>query len=318
MRYASRTMSVLGIDAGGTRTMCVLADDAGQVLAEARGPGANLQSVGELEVEKVLHDLIAQAMGTSPAPAAICLGMAGVDRPQDAEVIRGILRRIGQRARVVVVNDALIALEAGVPGRPGTVVIAGTGSIAYGRSADGRGARAGGWGYVLGDEGSGYWLGRLALRAVLRAADGRGEQTDLTARVLAHYGVEKPRDLVREIYEGGTRPSAIACLAREVGAAADAGDGIAGHLVTVAAQELAKAVHSVASRLSIEAEPVVLSGGTLLGLGQLRRQVTRELSRLLPESRVVPLETDPAHGAVHLARAALSGALQLPAYNDAF
>jgi N-acetylglucosamine kinase-like BadF-type ATPase len=313
-------MSVIGIDAGGTRTLCVLADDDGAILAEARGPGANLQSAGELEVEKVLHDLIAQATGsfTLPSPVAICLGMAGVDRPQDAEVVRGILRRIGQRARVVVVNDALIALEAGVPGKPGTVVIAGTGSIAYGRDADGRAARAGGWGYVLGDEGSGYWLGRLALRAVLRAADGRGEQTALTERVLAHYGVERPRDLVRQIYEGGTRPSAIAALARDVGEAADAGDGIAGHLVTVAAQELAKAAASVAKRLATESEPVVLSGGTLLGLGQLRRQLTRELSRLLPSAAVIPLDAQPALGAVHLARAAARGALQVPAYDAAF
>ena len=162
-------MRVLGIDAGGTRTVCVCADET-TILSEARGPGANLQSAGELEVEKVLHDVIAKALDGGPAPGAICLGMAGVDRRHDAEVVQGILRRIGHRANVTVVNDALIALEAGVPGRAGTVVIAGTGSIAYGRDASGRGARAGGWGYVLGDEGSGYWLGRLALRAVLRAA----------------------------------------------------------------------------------------------------------------------------------------------------
>ncbi len=142
-----------------------LRDADGTAISEIRGPGANLQSAGELEVEKVLHDLIARAIDGGPAPGAICLGMAGVDRARDAEIIRGILRRIGHRAQVIVVNDALIALEAGVPGMPGTVVIAGTGSIAYGRNAEGRGARAGGWGYVLGDEGSGYWLGRLALRA---------------------------------------------------------------------------------------------------------------------------------------------------------
>jgi len=311
-------MNVLGIDAGGTRTVCVLADADGRAISEIRGPGANLQSAGELEVEKVLHDVIASAIDGGPAPGAICLGMAGVDRARDAEIIRGILRRIGHRAQVIVVNDALIALEAGVPGMPGTVVIAGTGSIAYGRDGEGRGARAGGWGYVLGDEGSGYWLGRLALRAVLRAADGRGEPTQLTDRVLAHYGVARPRDLVREIYEGGTRPSAIAALAREVGAAADEGDGIAGHLVTVAAQELAGAVYSVAKRLSIETEAVVLSGGTLLGLGQLRRQLTRELATRLPNAPVMPLMVEPAHGAVFLARAALSSTLRVPAYDDAF
>jgi N-acetylglucosamine kinase-like BadF-type ATPase len=197
-------------------------------------------------------------------------------------------------------------------------VIAGTGSIAYGRDNAGRGARAGGWGYVLGDEGSGYWLGRLALRAVLRAADGRGEATALTERLLAFYGVAKPRDLVREIYEGGTRPSAIAALAREVGAAADEGDGIAGHLVTVAAQELAAAAASVARRLSTEREPVVLSGGTLLGMDRLRQQVTEELAIRLPQAPVRPLQTDPAHGAVHLARAALTGTLRVPAYDAAF
>jgi len=316
VRFAG--MSLLGIDAGGTRTVCVLADETGQAISEVRGPGANLQSAGELDVEKVLHDIIATALNGGPPPAAICLGMAGVDRMRDAEIIRGILHRIGQRAVTVVVNDALIALEAGVPGRPGTVVIAGTGSIAYGRDADGRGARAGGWGYVLGDEGSGYWLGRLALRAVLRAADGRGEQTQLTERVLAHYGVARPRDLVRQIYEGGTRPSAIAALARDVGEAADEGDGIAGHLVSVAAQELAGAAFSVAKRLGTEREPIVLSGGTLLGLGQLQRQLTAELTRRLPDAPILPLGIQPAHGAVFLARAAATSTLRVPAYDDAF
>ncbi len=174
-------MLVLGIDAGGTKTVCQLADDQANVLAESRGGGANLQASGELEVEKVLHHVIDRALvNASARPAAICLGMAGVDRPRDADVVRGILLRIGHRAQPYVVNDALIALEAGVPGGAGVVVVAGTGSIAYGRDAQGRAARAGGWGYVLGDEGSGYWLGRHALRAVVRAADGRGRTTSLT------------------------------------------------------------------------------------------------------------------------------------------
>src|SRR5690606_18783722 len=103
-------------------------------------------------------------------PAAICLGIAGVDRPDDAAVVQGIMKRIGYKARVLVVNDALVALEAGAPGQPGIVIISGTGSICYGRNADGMAARSGGWGYVLGDEGSGYWIGRAALRAVLREA----------------------------------------------------------------------------------------------------------------------------------------------------
>ena len=172
---------VLGIDAGGTKTVCQLADEEGNVLAEARGGGANLQAVGELEVEKVLHQVMEEAIGDRPVvPAVICLGIAGVDRPDDATIVRAIMKRIGYKAKVIVVNDALVALEAGAPRQPGVVIISGTGSISYGRNAEGEAARSGGWGYVLGDEGSGYWIGRSALRAVLREADKRGPKTVLT------------------------------------------------------------------------------------------------------------------------------------------
>src|ERR671935_1648243 len=116
-------LHVLGIDAGGTKTVCQLATERGEVLAEARRGGANLQAVGELEVEKVLHDVMEEAIGTrTVVPAAICLGIAGVDRPEDAVVVRGIMKRIGYKARVLVVNDALVALEAGAPSKPGVVI----------------------------------------------------------------------------------------------------------------------------------------------------------------------------------------------------
>src|SRR4030095_12707011 len=99
-------------------------------------------------------------------------------------LVRTIMRRIGYKARVLVVNDALVALEAGAPRQPGGGIISGTGSISYGRHARGEAARSGGWGYVLGDEGSGYWIGRAALRAVLREADKRGPETSLTEMLL--------------------------------------------------------------------------------------------------------------------------------------
>ena len=117
-------LHVLGIDAGGTKTVCLLADEHGTVIAEARRGGANLQAAGELEVEKVLHDVMEEAIGARDVvPAAICLGIAGVDRPADTAVIRGIMKRIGFKARTIVVNDALVALEAGAPGEPGVVII---------------------------------------------------------------------------------------------------------------------------------------------------------------------------------------------------
>ena len=311
-------MLVLGIDAGGTKTVCQLADDQANILAESRGGGANLQASGELEVEKVLHQVIERALvNASARPAAICLGMAGVDRPRDADVVRGILLRIGHRAQPYVVNDALIALEAGVPGGAGVVVVAGTGSIAYGRDAQGRAARAGGWGYVLGDEGSGYWLGRHALRAVVRAADGRGRTTALTARVLAHFHVDRPQDLVWEIYGSGLKPTAIASLAVEVGAAAMEGDTLAEDIISAGAVELAGAAASVARRLSLERCPVVLAGGVLRGVAPLRERVVANLSRALPDAEARVLEVEPALGAVRLALSLAAGRPAIPTYVNA-
>ena len=311
-------MLVLGIDAGGTKTVCQLADEQANILAESRGGGANLQASGELEVEKVLHQVIDRALvNASARPATICLGMAGVDRPRDADVVRGILLRIGHRAQPYVVNDALIALEAGVPGGAGVVIVAGTGSIAYGRDAQGRAARAGGWGYVLGDEGSGYWLGRHALRAVVRAADGRGRTTALTARVLAHFHVDRPQDLVWEIYGSGLKPTAIASLAVEVGAAAMEGDTLAEDIINAGAVELAGAAASVARRLSLERCPVVLAGGILRGVAPLRKRVLSNLSRALPDAEARVLEVEPALGAVRLALSLSAGRPAIPTYVNA-
>jgi len=195
-------MHVLGIDAGGTKTVCLLADAQGAVVSEARGPGANLHAAGELAVEKVLHAVMESAIGDRTiVPAAICLGIAGVDRHDEARTVAAIMRRIGHKSRVLVVNDALIALVAGAGDDPGIVIIAGTGSIVYGRSAAGDAARAGGWGHMIGDEGSGYWIGREALAAVMRASDGRGPATALTAEVLEHFEIADVSYLPKIVYD---------------------------------------------------------------------------------------------------------------------
>src|SRR5882762_9352784 len=174
-------MHVIGIDTGGTKTVCLLADEHGAIVSEGRGPGANLHAAGELAVEKVLHEVMEEAIGDRMVgdrpilPAAVCLGIAGVDREDEERTVRAIMRRIGYKSRVLVVNDAIIA---------------GTGAIVYGRNAGGEAARAGGWGHMIGDEGSGYWIGREALAAVMRGADGRGPATALAAEILAHFDIE--------------------------------------------------------------------------------------------------------------------------------
>src|SRR4051795_5237556 len=271
---------VIGIDAGGTKTVSLLADEGGTIVAEARGGGANLQAAGELEVEKVLHRVMEEALGDGTiVPAAICLGIAGVDRPDDSAVVSAIMRRIGYKARVVVVNDALVALEAGAPGQPGIVVISGTGSISYGRNVKGEAARAGGWGYVLGDEGSGYWIGRAALRAVLRQADRRGPLTQLTNLLLEHFEVPQAQDLIHEVYHGTLRPAAIAALAQCVQKAFSAGDAVAIGILRGAADQLESSALSVARRLEMIGSefPFVLSGGIFKAVPWLEEELTRRL-----------------------------------------
>jgi N-acetylglucosamine kinase-like BadF-type ATPase len=308
---------VLGIDAGGTKTVCLLADADGRVLSEVRSSGANLQAVGELEVEKVLHDVMERALGDRPVrPDVIGLGIAGVDREGDAAAIRSIMRRIGYQAKVVIANDALIALVAAINHDPGVVVIAGTGSIAYGRNAQDEAARAGGWGYVLGDEGSGYWIGRHALRAVVRQADGRGRPTRLTPYVLEHFGVARPQELVREIYHRNLRPSSIAAVSRTVQRAADEGDEVALSILTVGARELAGSAASVVRQLSLADSEFafVLAGGTLRAVPRLAADLEALLGELAPRAAIVRLEREPALGAVAIALAEARGEGRLPVY----
>ena len=308
---------VLGIDAGGTKTVCQLADERGEVLAEARRGGANLQAAGELDVEKVLHGVMNEVLGdTDLTPAAICLGIAGVDRPEDSAVVRGIMKRIGYKARVLVVNDALVALEAGAAGQPGVVVIAGTGSIAYGRNAHDEAARAGGWGYVLGDEGSGYWIGRAALRAVLRQSDRRGPVTRLTTLLLEHFQVAHAQDLIHQVYHPALRPTAIAALAQCVQQAFTAGDAVAIGILRGAADQLEASAMSVARRLDLVGTqfPFVLAGGMFRAVPWLHDELDRRLTLASPKSRTFVLDVEPAAGAVRLAIAAARGSARVPVY----
>ena len=312
-------MHVLGIDAGGSKTVALLADASGRVVGEGRAGGANLQAHGELEVEKVLHAVIDQAIGDQAvAPSALCLGMAGVDREGDAQIIRAVMRRLGFKAHTLIVNDALIALVAGTGTGVGLVLVSGTGSIAFGVSARGTASRAGGWGAALGDEGSGYWVGRRALSAVARDADGRGPRTRLTALILAHYGLTRPQQLVAEIYDHAHGRQGVAALGEVVERAHAEGDMVASEILREAAAELALAASSVITHLGMRGDvfPTLLSGGMLKGVPSLAADLTRHLAELAPRSIVTRLAAEPAMGAVQLALAESKGEARVPAYAD--
>jgi N-acetylglucosamine kinase-like BadF-type ATPase len=196
------------------------------------------------------------------------------------------------------------------------VIVAGTGSIAYGRNAADRAARAGGWGYVLGDEGGGFWIGRAALNAVVRQFDGRGPQTLLTEMVLSDMRLGSPTDLVHAVYAGGLHRYAIAGIVPVVQHAADAGDAVAADLISRAAAELSAAAASVVTRLEMRGErfPTLLAGGVFRGVPSLVPQMASRLAEVAPRSDVRRLDVEPAAGAVVLARAAAGGRLVVPTY----
>jgi N-acetylglucosamine kinase-like BadF-type ATPase len=296
---------VIGIDAGGTTTVGLLADEEGRVLRDARAGGANLVVHGELGVEKALYQVI-DALDASGPVDAVCLGIAGVDRPEEKELIGQLLRRLGLRRGVRIVNDARVALVAGAPAGIGIVVVSGTGSIAYGVDPRFETARAGGWGYLLGDEGSAFWLGHAAVRQGIRAADGRGPATTLYDRICVRIGVRLPTgssgpgDLVKWFYDQELSRNRVAELAALVEEAAAEGDAAAAGLLDQAAQHLARAARAVEAQLAFaEPYPLVLAGGAFRACPSLYGRLEACLD--LERARVVRLAVEPARGAVTLA-----------------
>jgi len=297
---------VLGVDGGGSKTVCVLLDADRRELARGEGGPSDHYTVGYAKAREALRTAIVTTLETSRLAAesvsAICLGMAGVDRPEDEQIIHQMVQEIIPVPRVRVVNDAVIALVGGV-GRPyGVAIISGTGSIAYGINARGQTRRAGGWGYLLGDEGSGYDIGRRAMQAALRAHDGRGQPTRLLPMLLAHLNLTRIQDLMALVYLQGFERHQIAALVPLVEQAAREGDPIARDILRGAAEELALAARAVIRGLEMEDEAfdVVLVGG-VFKTGMCLLEVRARVLDAAPRANVVLPRHEPVIGAALLA-----------------
>jgi N-acetylglucosamine kinase-like BadF-type ATPase len=235
---------------------------------------------------------------------AACLGLAGAGRATDHRILREWASRFELAQTVDIIEDAALLLAAGTPAGWGLAVVAGTGSMAYGRCPDGRTARSGGWGPVLGDEGSGYAIALAGLRAVVRAADGRGPATNLTAALLTALELGHPEQLVGLVYEGGNR-AALAALAPTVLEIASRGDRVAEEIVTTAVTELASAVVATAKALRLgNTFPLALAGGLLIASASYRERFLTTLSGRGLTADPTTLVCEPAEGAVRLALAA--------------
>jgi len=305
-----------GVDGGGTKTLVVVVNEMGLEVGRGLAANANYQVLMTQGLtDKEAADAVAQRISEaltkalpdgSSAPGAIFAGLAGVDRLNDVAIMRLALADTGlcPFERWQVVNDAelvLYGLENGV----GLGLIAGTGSIAVGRrSQDGKKARAGGWGHLLGDEGSGYEIGRAALQAATQAADKRGPATLLLPKILEQWKLDRPESLIKAVYNSGeNRNQKIAQLANLVfGLACE--DEVAAALAKKAALDLATAVWAVYQQLEFENEaaPALgLGGGLLLNNPGLKAGVLGQLQKFGYQPSQVVEVSEPAKAAAQAA-----------------
>jgi N-acetylmuramic acid 6-phosphate etherase len=306
---------VLGIDGGGTHTVALLARaEAGarggwKLLGRGEAGPSNLQAVGAARALEALDQAVAGAFAAAELPrervAAACLGLAGAGRAEDQTVIAEWAGRVNLAATAEVIGDAPLLLAAGTPHGWGVALIAGTGSMAFARDRGGRAARAGGWGYLLGDEGSGYALVVAALQACAAAADGRGAATALLERFLSRLGLHEPQQLVGAVYRRGLDRAGLAAMAPVVFEAADGGDKVASAIIDRGADELAAAVAAAARRVNLDGGPVplALAGGVLLAPAPYANKVVIALAARGIRADPVAFVHEPAEGAVRLALA---------------
>ena len=295
---------VLGVDAGGSKTLAVLMDEEGREVTRGRGGPANFHSVGLEAMRRSVQAAIQEATGEAGQRVAVaCLAMAGVDRPADREHVLAALRDWVPADRLVIGNDAEAALVGAIGRREGVVVIAGTGAIAFGVNAAGETRRASGWGHFLGDEGSGYWIGRRALQSLVRAHDGRGPATRLTGAVLDQLGLRRPEDLIGLAYGGQLGVADVAALVPAVVACQEQGDAVAVEILITAGVELGEAASAVIRGLGMaeEAVEVAMSGGVFLATRALRASFGSRVAETAPRAVTIQPRHDPAHGAALLA-----------------
>lgn len=291
----------LGVDGGQSSTTALIGNPDGRVLGV--GAGGPCNHAGQAEGRERFSSAVTKSVGDACAQAglaadqvefeAACFGVSG--GPEDKIAIIHSLLRI---RHLIATTDALIALSGATAGRPGIITIAGTGSIAYGRNAAGRAARVGGWGYIFGDEGSGFDITRQALRAALRSEEGWGPSTALRDVLLEATGSQSANEVLHRFYSDEWPRSRAATLARLVDRAAEDGDAVARDIMLNAAQQLASLAASVRQQLWTPGEevPVVYIGGAFRSRLLLDRY--RMLVELEPGNRCGLPVYGPAAGAL--------------------
>jgi glucosamine kinase len=302
----------LGIDGGGSKTTCVVGTEL-SLLAQAVAGPSNITRVGEVRARESLHQAIREACANAKIePRQIeraCIGVAGAGRAEVASVVRKILTEL-IAGEIEVVGDMEIALDAAFGTGPGVIVIAGTGSIAYGRNAQGASARAGGWGFAISDEGSAHWIGRSAVASVMRALDQEKEMQAGTESVLLFRelkAVWRLRSLNEFVQTANSNPD-FAALFPVIVAAADGGDSLGQRVLEQASAELSRLAGIVIRRLftgqdaSSLAVWLSMAGGVFQHSNRVRECFCAEVRKMYPQASLNPQVVEPVAGALQMAR----------------
>lgn len=279
----------LGVDGGQSSTTALIGDESGRVIATGRaGPCNHVGAAeGRARFLAAIGGCLDDAGHRESRFESACLGFSGGPADKDA-----LTREIVHADRYLITNDAAIALEGATAGEPGIAVIAGTGSIALGKNRGGKTARAGGWGYVFGDEGGAFDVVRLALRAALRFEEGWGPKTALSEALLHAAGARDADDLLHRFYTDQYPRARVAALASLVDAVALSGDAVANEILHASAQTLAALAGAVREQLFEEGEPATVS---YIG-GVFRSRIVLERFRMLVELKDGNRAAAPAFG----------------------
>ncbi|MEM2912928.1 MAG: BadF/BadG/BcrA/BcrD ATPase family protein [Candidatus Bathyarchaeia archaeon] len=296
-------MLVLGVDGGATKTVCAISDENFQVLGVGISGPCNYNVVGIEKARKNVRSAVKHAFSDLDLKDRIaeigCFGIGGLTTERDYEVISNQIVPSDASKRRIIVNDVVIAFYAVTCGSPGIVVVAGTGSIAYGLNSRGESAFSSGWGWLMGDEGSAFDIARQALIAAAKAYDGRGERTVLVEMFKETFKVEDFKDVVPKIYHEVTS-TGIASLSKVVFSAAEEGDKVAIKILKNAGRELGRSVISIARKLFMESEPIIVgaSGGVFIASDIVWFSLKKYVRSYLPNALFTSPVKHPVMGAL--------------------
>ncbi len=259
---------MIGVDGGATGTVAIVTDEDGTILSSATGPASNYYAVGHNDARDALRQVVTEVVQRAGRQLEDCqaavFGLAGLNHPDDEEVFREMITPIGLGGKLVIENDIVIAWAGATNCEPGVVMICGTGASAFGINQAGERHKALGWDFILGDQGSGYWIGLEGIRAAIKAWDGRLENTLLLDALTDHYQLKDPQDMLHVVHAEEFEKPDYARFAKRVSACAAQGDLIAKDILNRAGEELGQAACGIIKSLKMSNDTfkVGLIGGT--------------------------------------------------------